>query len=88
MKKRTRSILEELNDMHVVDTVQENLVDSRATHVIQSAINIIGMIRESFDIETANDLEKRFLNAIKSGDPSKFARGIRKLKKESNSNDT
>lgn len=87
MKKRTRSILEELNDMHVAKT-QENLVDSRATHVIQSAINIIGMIRESFDIETANDLEKRFLNAIKSGDPSKFARGIRKLKKESNSNDT
>lgn len=82
MKKRTRSILEELNDMHVVDTVQENLVDSRATHVIQSAINVLGMIKENFDPETASDLEKRFLNAIRSADPSKFARGIKKLKKE------
>jgi hypothetical protein len=81
MKKRTRSILEELNDMHVAKT-QENLVDSRATHVIQSAINVLGMIKENFDPETASDLEKRFLNAIRSADPSKFARGIKKLKKE------
>ena len=81
MKRKTRSLLEELNDMHV-EKPKHNVVDSRATHVIQSAINIVQMIRENFDAETAGDLEKRFINAIRTGDPQKFARGIKKLKKE------
>jgi hypothetical protein len=38
------------------------------------------MIRSNFDGETAQDLEKRFYNSIKSGDPTKFMRGIKKIK--------
>ena len=40
------------------------------------------MIKENFSEETAVDLEKRFLAAIRKQEPVKFTRGIRKLKHE------
>jgi len=80
MKRQTRSILQELNDMASKPPV-ENVVDSRAVHVIESAINVINMIRENFDGNTAGDLEKRFINSIRTGDPKKFQRGITNYKK-------
>jgi len=79
MKRKTRSLLEELNDF-AVNKRAENVVESRATHIIESAINIVEMIRTNFESETAQDLEKRFYNSIKSGDPTKFMRGIKKIK--------
>jgi hypothetical protein len=48
--------------------------------VIDSAINLIQSIKENFDPETAYELERRLLNSIKAADPSKFTRGIRKLR--------
>ena len=84
MKRKTRSLLEELNDF-AVNKRAENVVESRANHVIESAINIVEMIRTNFENETAQDLEKRFYNSIKSGDPNKFMRGIKKIKSNDNS---
>lgn len=81
MQKRTRSILTELDEL-LIHKDRENLLESRATNVINSAINIIKYIHESYDPETAGELERRFLNAIKGQDPSKFSRGVRKLKNE------
>lgn len=79
MKRQTRSLLEELNDISLKrDT--ESIIESRATHVIDSAINLIANIKENFDPETAYELERRLINSIKAGDSSKFTRGIRKLK--------
>lgn len=37
------------------------------------------MIRENYDIETAAELERRFLNSIKAADGTKFKRGIKKI---------
>ena len=79
MKRHTRSLLEELNDI-AVQKDAEAVIESRATHVIDSAINLLSLIRENFDPETAYELERRFLNSIKGGDPAKFTRGIRKLR--------
>ena len=79
MKRHTRSLLEELNDI-AVKKDSEAIIESRATHVIDSAINLIANIRESFDPETAYELERRLLNSIKAADPAKFTRGIRKLR--------
>lgn len=79
MKRKTRSLLEELNDI-VIKKDQEALIESRATHVIDSAINLIQLIKEQFDSESAYELERRLLNSIKAGDPAKFVRGIRKLR--------
>ncbi len=78
MRKSTRSILQELSEVGLSrDT--DMIVESRASNIIQSAINLLDMIRENYDIETATELERRFLNSIKASDPSKFKRGIKKI---------
>ena len=81
MLKRTRSILDEL-DSHLISKDREHLLESRAGHVIQGAINLINMIRENYDAEAAAELERRLLNSIRAQDPVKFTRGIRRLKSE------
>ena len=79
MQKQTRSILDELDSM-LSHKDKDNLVESRAGHVIQGAINLINYIKENYDAATALELERRLLNSIKSQDVSKFNRGIRKIK--------
>jgi len=78
MKKKTRSILEELNSL---GTRQNNdlLIENTANNIIESAINILERIGQNYDAETAGELERRFLNSIKSGDPRKFKRGMQKV---------
>ena len=77
MQKRTRSILDELANMPTTKD-HANLVESRATQVIQGAINLINYIKEHYDAETSSELERRLLNSIKSQDPQKFIRGVRR----------
>ena len=78
MRKSTRSILQELSDLGLSrDT--DLVVESRGTNLIQSAINLINLIKENYDIETAAELERRFINSIKSSDPTKFKRGIKRI---------
>jgi hypothetical protein len=79
VKKHTRSLLEELNDVAVKKDT-ESIVESRAVHVIDSAINLINLIKENFEPEEAYELERRLVNSIRGGDPAKFTRGIRKLR--------
>jgi hypothetical protein len=79
LKRATKSLLEELNAV-AVKRDSEAVIESRATHVINSAINILTMIKENFPPEQAYELERRFLNSIKGSDPAKFSRGIRKLR--------
>lgn len=79
MKRATRSLLEELNSISLKKD-SEAVVESRAAHVINSAINLLSIIKENFPPDQAYELERRFLNSIKAGDPSKFTRGIRKLR--------
>jgi len=81
VQKRTRSILTELDEL-LTHKDKENLLESRANNIINGAINLIKYIRENYDAESAGELERRLLNAIKGQDPAKFTRGIRKLKDE------
>ena len=81
MQKRTRSILDELAHMPVTKD-RENLVESRAGHVISGAINLINYIKENYSAEQADELERRLLNSIRAQDPAKFARGIRRFRSE------
>lgn len=79
MKRTTKSLLEELNA--IADKRHgEAIIESRATHVIDSAINLLSLIKENFSAEQADELERRFINSIKGGDPNKFIRSIRKLR--------
>ena len=82
MKKTTRSLLDELDTL-VPHRDRESVLENRANHVIQSAINLINLIHESYDEETAGELERRLINSIKGQDASKFTRGIRRAKDES-----
>ena len=78
MRKRTRSILEELNSLNLSrDT--DRMIESSANNIIESAINLLNRISNTYDESTASELERRFLNSIKSGDPKKFRRGIQKV---------
>jgi len=81
LQKRTRSILDELAHMPVGKD-RENLVESRAAHVITSAINLLNYIKENYDSEQAAELERRLLNSIRAHDPAKFSRGVRRFRRE------
>ena len=79
MQKQTRSILEELNNVSFTKD-KENVVESRASHILDSAIRLLTYIKENFDTETAYKLEKRFHSAIKNMDASKFSKGVARIK--------
>jgi hypothetical protein len=78
MKKRTRSILEELNNL---GRRQENdyLIEATASNIIESSINLLNRISDVYDEQTAAELERRFINSIKSGDPRKFKRSMNRI---------
>lgn len=78
MKLRTRSILQELNELAEIRNKDE-LFESRATNIINSAINLLDSIKKHYTAEQADELERRLLNAIRGQDPAKFTRGIRKI---------
>jgi hypothetical protein len=83
---KKRSIIEELN-MISVDRDRNYIVENRGEHLIQSAIHLIEKIEQNYDESTATDLTNRIINSIRSKDPSKFSRGIRKVIKENQQDD-
>jgi hypothetical protein len=78
MKKRTRSILEELNNLDRARS-NDHLIEATGSNIIESAINLLNRISKTYDESTAGELERRFINSIKSGDPQKFKRGLKKV---------
>jgi hypothetical protein len=78
MKKSTRSILQELSDIGISRN-KDYVIESRGSNLIESAINLLSLIHENYDFDTASDLERRFINAIRANDITKFKRGIRKI---------
>lgn len=79
MKRSTRSLLEELNAV-ATKKHSEAIIETRAVHVIDSAINLLHLIKENFPPEQAYELERRLINSIKGNDSSKFVRSIRRLR--------
>ena len=84
--KKTRSILEELNQISV-DRDRNHVTSNRGEHVITSAINLIEQIELNYDEKTAKDLTNRLINSIRGRDVKKFSRGIKKVIKESQRED-
>jgi hypothetical protein len=87
MKKQTRSILDELNNLGLSKD-QDRLIETTANNIINSSINLINNMHKNYDAATANELERRFLNSIKSGDPRKFKRGVQKVIESRKKNDS
>lgn len=78
MKLKTRSILQELNEIAEIRN-KDSLFESRATNIINSAINLLESLHKHYPAEQADELERRFINAIRGQDTAKFTRGIRKI---------
>ena len=79
--RKTRTILEELNSISI-DRDKHHVLENRVQHLVSTAENIRSMLHELYSAEVAVDLERRLLNSIKTGDYTKFSRGIKKAIKE------
>ena len=83
MRKSTRSILQGLLDLSI-NRNKDHVIESRGANLIESAINLLTLIREEYDMETAAELERRFINAIRASEPAKFKRGMKKIQESKN----
>lgn len=79
MKKKTRSILSELQNF-LPEGNKDIIIENRANHIIQSAINLLEQIHTSYNPEQAEELEKRFYSSLRNRDPRRFERMIKKIK--------
>ena len=77
MHKKTRSLLEELQSYGDSRDIN-NVMESRASNVIASAINLIELMQKHYSSDKAELLEKKLLSAIKSKDPERFSKAVRK----------
>jgi len=82
MRKKTRSILEELdtiyNDKYSQQSERRYVIESRASNVIASAIRLMEQIEDLYEPAQAEDLQRKLLNSIKQKDPRKFSRSVRR----------
>ena len=70
--------MQELNNLGLSKS-NDHLIEATANNIIESAINLLNRINEQYDEITASELERRFLNSIRTGDPRKFKRSIDKI---------
>ena len=79
--------MQELSDLGI-NRDTDLVIESRGSNIIQSAINLLEQIRSNYDLETAAELERRFINSIKTSDSSKFKRGIKRIQESKQWADT
>ena len=65
MKKRTRSILEEINSM-APRTTKDQVVEMRSQNVLSGAIQLLEYIEKNFDETVQADLRKRSCSVSKT----------------------
>jgi hypothetical protein len=79
MRKQTRSLLEEITNI-VPQRDKESFVENKAINVIAGTKYLVEYIQENFDKDSSEDLIKRLFNSLRTGDDSKFRRGIKQIK--------
>jgi len=77
MQKRTRSILDELDSLYV-ERDRRLLIENRAASLIANAVRLIEEIEREFTPEQAENLTRKLLNAIRTKEPNKFSRSVRR----------
>lgn len=77
MQRKTRSLLEELQSFGDTRDIN-NIIENRASNIITSAIHLVELMKKHYSPEKAELLEKKLLTAIKSNDPAKFSKTLRK----------
>lgn len=77
MRRQTRSILEEISSIgRVYD--QKQLIEQTGKNLIASYGHVIALLRENFDAETADELERRLLSSLRTTNDAKFVKGLQK----------
>ena len=84
MQRKTRCLLEELQSVGDTRDIN-NIIESRASNVIVSAINLIEFMQKHYSSEKAELLEKKLLSAIKSKDQARFSKAVRKKNEDKRS---
>jgi len=82
MQKKTRSILEELDNLYV-EHDNKHIIEQRANNIIASAIRLLEQIDASYIVEQADNLTRKLFNAIRLRDPGKFTRTVRRTDADS-----
>lgn len=77
MQKRTKSLLEELNEISINRDIN-HVIENRANNIITSAINLVELMSKHFSPEKAELLEKKLLSSIKSKDQRRFSKSLKK----------
>lgn len=77
MQKKTKSLLEELQSYGENRDIN-HVIESRASNIITSAINLIELMQRNYPPEKAELLEKKLLSAIKGKDQARFSKSLRK----------
>ena len=75
----TKNFFDEIERL-VPERNKHQIIEARVNNAIVSCINIMELITESFTEEEADDLNNRILLSIKTRNPEKFNRKIKKLK--------
>ena len=78
MQTRTRSILEELESLHI-EKDKKDVIRSRADNIIESAGRLLDLINETYSEDEADDLTRKFLNSIRTRDERKFQRSLKRI---------
>ena len=69
---KIKSILSEIEDI-LPKKDKELIVENRASHVIMH------LLEGNYDAETADKLQKKFLNAIRTGKLEKFSNALKRI---------
>ena len=64
-------ITDQVLELNIYESLENNFLHGDMG--IVDGINLINMIHKNYDNDTAGELERRFLNSIRSGDPKESA---------------
>lgn len=74
-----KNFIDEL-DKFVPAKNKHSIIESKASHVIASAVNLVHLIKETYPDQDAADLVKRLYRSIMTEDERKFSRKIKELR--------
>lgn len=57
-----------------------DLIESKGTNIIISALNLLETIDNEYPPEEADALKKRFMLSLKTGEPARFSSSMKKVK--------
>ncbi len=79
LRQSSRSILDELR-LAIPTKTKENVTEVHGHHIISSAVHFLELLAEHYTEKETEQITRRFLSAIRGGDPQRFIRSIRKIR--------